>query len=58
MKRILLHLFGAIASLVFAVGSASLVEGNSTIATPSWCWAIVTAIGFIGLLWYVRLYRR
>ncbi len=57
MRRLLWHLFGAAASLVLLVGSASLVAGNDTISISPWCWALVAAMGFFGTLRYASWYR-
>ena len=57
MKRILWHLFGTVASMVFALGSASLATGNNSIRMSSWCWMLVTVIGFVGVAKYVEWYR-
>ena len=57
MRRILWHLFGAAASAIFAVGSASLIAGNLTIQMSPWGWAVVTAVGFVAMLPYVQWYR-
>jgi hypothetical protein len=57
MKRMRWHLFGAVASFVFAVGSASLAAGNTEIELAPWCWTLVTVIGFVGALRYGAWYQ-
>jgi hypothetical protein len=57
VKRVLWHLFGAVGAFVFAVGSASLVAGNTEIIISRWLWAIVTAVGFAGVARYAQWYR-
>jgi hypothetical protein len=51
-KRMLWHMFGAIASLIFALGSASLFAGNSEVRASPAVWAIVTIVGLCGMLAY------
>jgi hypothetical protein len=54
MKRILWHLYGGTASLIFAVASASFVGGNSAFSLPQIVWIVIAAVSFVAILPYVR----
>jgi hypothetical protein len=53
-KRMLWHVFGAAASLAFALGSASLFAGNSEVRASPAVWATITIVSLCGMLAYAR----
>ena len=58
MKRILWHLLGAVGTLLFAVGSISFFKPElDHPPAPSYCWAVVAIVGFVGILYYADWYR-
>jgi hypothetical protein len=53
-KRMLWHVFGAVASVIFALGGSSLLTGNSEVRASPAIWAIVTIASLCGMLLYAR----
>jgi hypothetical protein len=54
MKRILWHLYGVAAALIFAASSASFVDGNLALQLPQLVWLVIAAASFVALLPYFR----